>query len=299
MVQLQKILYFSTSNNTQTNLPTPVGSGLTCAGCGNPYKADWTKGKTKFYPYYTCQTKRCPDYGKSIKRADIETGFETILQSMTPSQRLFNTMKVMINNAWEQRKAQIGAIKATLKRDITKLEKEIDEFLNRIVSTQTTSVINIYEKKIAELEHAKLVAEEKLSQATTKNGSKTKSLELSLQILANPWKIWENGTLLHRRMLLRLAFADYLTYCRNEGYRTPKISIPFKVLDDIQSNKCKMVLQERIELSTSSLPMKCSTTELLQQVFRIYQNRIPSAIALMLLQGKTAYLLLCIYLILK
>lgn len=222
----------------------PLRGFVTCAGCGNPYKAGWTKGKTKLYPYYTCQTKKCPDYGKSIKRAEIESGFEAILQSMTPSQKLFVTMKAMINSAWEQRKAQIGAIKATFKRDITKLEKEIDEFLNRIVNTQTASVINVYEKKIAELEKSKLLAEEKLAQTSTQKGSKTKSLELSLQILSIPWKIWENGTLLNRKMLFRLAFLDRLTYCRIGGYKTPKISILFKVLGEIQDNKCKMVRVE-------------------------------------------------------
>jgi len=173
---------------------------------------------------------------------------------MTPSQRLFNTMKIMINSAWDQRKAQIGAIKATLKRDITKLEKETDEFLTRIVSTQTVSVINIYEKKIAELERNKLLAEEKLAQTTSQNGSKSKSLELSLEILANPWKLWASGNLLHQKMLLRLAFTDRLTYCRNEGYRTPKMSIPFKVLGGVCDSKCEMVRVERLELPRLAAP---------------------------------------------
>ena len=167
------------------NKDFPLRGFVACNGCGNPYKAGWTKGKTKTYPYYTCQTKACDDYGKSIKRADIEGEFETILMSMTPSRILFNTMKIMINEAYKQRKAQIGAVKATLKNDIVKLEKEIDGFLNRIVSTQTASVIDIYEKKIAGLERAKLLATEKLEKSTDKNNTKSQSLELSLQTLGN------------------------------------------------------------------------------------------------------------------
>ena len=248
------------------NKDFPLRGFVACNGCGNPYKAGWTKGKTKTYPYYTCQTKRCADYGKSIKRADIEGQFEAILTSITPTPMLFNTLKIMINSAYSQRKAQMSAITATLKQDITKLEKEIDGFLQRIVATQTASVIDIYEKKIAELESNKLLATEKLKQIGTKSSSKGKSLELSLQILSNPWKLWASGNLMHQKMLLRLAFEERLTYCRNEGYRTPKMSIPFKVLRGICNDKCKMVLQERIELSTSSLPMRCSTTELLQLV---------------------------------
>ncbi len=106
------------------NKDFPLRGFVACNGYGNPYKAGWTKGKTKTYPYYTCQTKRCTDYGKSIKRADIEGQFETILKSITPSQALFNTMKRMINEAYKHRKAQMGAITTTLKRDITKLERD-------------------------------------------------------------------------------------------------------------------------------------------------------------------------------
>ena len=248
------------------NKDFPLRGFVACNGCGNPYKAGWTKGKTKTYPYYTCQTKRCADYGKSIKRDDIEGQFEDILTSMMPSKTLFDTMKIMINSAYTQRKAQMSAIKSTLKRDITKLEKEIDEFLKRIVSTQTASVIDIYEKKIAELERSKLLANEKLAKTASKKSSRSQSLELSLQILGNPWKLWGSGNLMLQKTLLRLAFTDRLTYCRNQGYRTPKMSIPFKVLADICNSERKMVLPERIELSTSSLPMRCSTTELRQLV---------------------------------
>lgn len=230
------------------NKDFPLRGFVACNGCGNPYKAGWSKGLTKIYPYYNCQTKSCEDYGKSIRRADIEGPFEEILTSMTPSQTLFNTMKIMINSAYEQRTSQMAAIKTKLKSDIVKLEKEIDEFLNRIVNTQTASIIDTYEKKIAELERNKLLATEKLEQTSIKNNTKGKSLELSLQILENPKKLWGSGNLMLQKTLLRLAFTDRLTYCRKDGYRTPKMSIPFKALANICNDECKMVLQERIEL---------------------------------------------------
>ena len=47
-----------------------------------------------------------------------------------------------------------------------------------------------------------------------------------------------------QKTLLRLAFTDRLTYCRNQGYRTPKMSIPFKVLADICNRERKMVRKE-------------------------------------------------------
>ncbi len=34
-----------------------------------------------------------------------------------------------------------------------------------------------------------------------------------------------------QRTVLRLAFAEQITYARNEGLRTPKTTLPFKVLE--------------------------------------------------------------------
>ena len=59
--------------------------------------------------------------------------------------------------------------------------------------------------------------------------------------LANPCKIWENGGLEYKRMVLRLVFADNLAYTRGIGYRTPKTTIPFKVLEGFSGLKSKMV----------------------------------------------------------
>ncbi len=172
----------------------------------------------------------------------------------------------MVETILEQRRAQFEAIRSSLRREVTKIETSIDEFLNRIVETQNTSVIAAYENKIGQLDRDKYRALEKLEKSNQSKLTKKEFIELPLQFLANPWKLWTSGNLVFQRMVLRLAFAKRLEYTRNEGYRTPKTTIPFKMLRQIQNKNCEMVLQERIELSASSLPMRCSTTELLQLV---------------------------------
>lgn len=41
-------------------------------------------------------------------------------------------------------------------------------------------------------------------------------------------------------MVLRLTFADHLVYCPNEDFRTPEITMPFKMLEGIQKGDCAM-----------------------------------------------------------
>jgi site-specific DNA recombinase len=55
------------------------------------------------------------------------------------------------------------------------------------------------------------------------------SFELALQYLSSPWNIRNNDQVAWQKTVLRLAFAEPIHYCRNQGVRTPNISFPFKV----------------------------------------------------------------------
>lgn len=56
--------------------------------------------------------------------------------------------------------------------------------------------------------------------------------EHSMRFLASPSKIWNLGALEYKKLVLRLTFAEHLVYCPIEGFRTPKTTLPFKVLDE-------------------------------------------------------------------
>ena len=247
----------------------PLRGFVSCGCCSNPMTAAWSKGKTKKYPYYKCQTKTCAEYGKSFPKADVEGRFEDLLKKLTPSQKLTGLVHEALDSILEQRSAQFEAIRTSLQKDLKAVEKTIDDLLDRIVETTNASVITAYESRIAKLEREKLIAVEKLEKTTKPKLKRKEFIELPLLFLSNPWKIWSSGNLTLQKTVLRLLFKEKLQYTRKQGYRTPKTTISFNDLVGICSNKCEMVLQERIELSTSSLPMRCSTTELLQLFLKI------------------------------
>jgi site-specific DNA recombinase len=56
---------------------------------------------------------------------------------------------------------------------------------------------------------------------------------------ANPCKHWHSNRVEDRRAVLELVFAHRLAYARDEGYRTAVISMPFKLLGDIDTSKVK------------------------------------------------------------
>ncbi len=219
----------------------PLRGFVTCNDCCNPLTASWSTSKTgKKHPYYMCFTKGCESYRKSIRRDKLEGEFVALLHDLQPTRNLVSATKAMLRKVWNARITQLQAGFSRLTQDVAKMDKQIDGLLDRIVEAESPSVISAYEARIAKLDKQKLQAQEKLQNPPDFSKGFDELFELSLQILANPWKIWESGRLTLRRTILKLAFAEPVSYCRKTGLRTPKTTLPFKALGDIHRGKCEM-----------------------------------------------------------
>ena len=207
---------------------------VTCGDCGKPLRScDSTSGTGRRYAYYLCHTKTCTSYGKSIPRDQIEGDFEELLKKMHPSEGLLGIVKAMFADAWDQRAKQQGAIKQTMVREVARLDRQIDSFLDKLADTASPHAIRAYERKIETLEREKLMAQSKLAEIAAPRDSAPKKLELALEFLKKPYKLWASGNMEHRRLVLKLAFADRIQYDRFEGARTPQIALSFRALEKI------------------------------------------------------------------
>lgn len=223
------------------HLDFPLRGFVTCGDCEKPLRAGWSKGKRKRYAYYNCQTKGCDSYGKSIRRDDVEGGFVALLKDMRPAAPLFAMVRAMVLDAWNQRSAQADLVRKSMRRDALKIDRQIDGFLEKIVEATSATVVKAYERKIEQLERDRLLAAEKSEKSFKPTVSAEELLEHPLRFLANPCKLWESGETALQKLVLRLAFSEPLPYHRIEGYRTPKMTLPFSMLGGNMTPKEVMV----------------------------------------------------------
>ncbi|MBI1495217.1 recombinase zinc beta ribbon domain-containing protein [Rhodobacteraceae bacterium MYP1-1] len=202
----------------------------TCGDCGSNLRSSWSKGKTKYYPYYLCQSQGCDSYGKSIPRDKIEGAFADVVKTLEPSPKYLVLAKTMFRRAWDARLAQAKDAARSTKRQIADAESQIEALLSRIMQASNDAVIGAYENKITELEKSKVLMAENLAEKASKPKRYEDYLELSLKFLSSPWKIWESGDANLRRIVLRLGFSGGFSYHRIDGARTPQIALPFKAL---------------------------------------------------------------------
>lgn len=210
----------------------PLRGAVTCSCCNEKLTAGWSKGKYKKYPYYFCRNKECERYGKTIPRKKIEDQFETLLAELQPSQSLVKVATVMFNDLWEAQLKQTGEIRKSLIKDMKAIEFKIDQVVDSIVEAKNPRVVKAFENRIEKLEQEKLVLQERQENMDKPTTSMGELLELSLRFLSNPCKIYETGKIELQKLVLKLAFPSHLEYCRENGFRTPKTTLPFKVLGD-------------------------------------------------------------------
>jgi hypothetical protein len=179
-----------------------------------------------------CQTRDCSEYRKSIRAEKIDTGFEAILRSLKPSKQILDIAMSMLKDAWDQRGDQAKQAKAEIKRQHKELDKQQDALVERMVETSNPKVMAALANKITKLDDEKLLLTDKLSQNTKPKGTLGEIIELLRNYLANPWNIYESGTLEVRKTILKTAFATPLAYNRENGYRIPQVSVILDFLEN-------------------------------------------------------------------
>jgi site-specific DNA recombinase len=222
----------------------PMRGYVTCGCCGHPLTANWSKGRTKSYAYYLCRNRDCEMNGKSVARDTIEHAYEDMLRDMVPSPALLNLMVRLFKKRWDEAEASARDTRQAMKREIAALEKLITAAVDKMLASDNEAVIAAYERKVETLERQKLVLAERTARCGTilEDGAKDfdAAFRTAFDFLASPWKVWENGSLEARRIVLNLTLGSHLEYDWNSGLRTAELSLPFKVLDSLKSRNSEM-----------------------------------------------------------
>ncbi len=209
---------------------------VSCGDCGSSLTACWSKGYSKKYPYYLCHDRKCESYGKSIRRDKMEQEFITVINSLQPSKELIAIGADLFKDAWEQFRTHMANQNKNVEKEISKLGKTIDGFLNRIVETDSHNVIKAYEEKITKLETQKLILADKLVQDGQKCKPFDESVRTAVEFLLNPSKLWVLGNMEEKRTVLKLAFGKQLAYSKKTGFRTASPSLPFQIIQGLSSD---------------------------------------------------------------
>ncbi len=236
----------------------PLRNTIACE-CGNSFTSCYSTSRTgRLYPYYICQNRLCKYKGKSIRKEVMEAQFEEVLKKLTPSRPLIDAAEAMFRMIWDHMGASQKYHKAKLAKECADIDKQINDILDRIVDSNSSKVIQAFEKRIDKLEVKKLLLEEKMENLGTPRRPFHAMYRTALQYLSNPYEVWHRGNYAQKRLVQKLTFTDRIGYDRETGYRTPEVSAPFRFLEHLTPRE-KMVPRGGIEPPTRGFSIRCST----------------------------------------
>ncbi|BBD98881.1 recombinase [Sphingobium amiense] len=228
----------------------PMRGVVTCGCCHHPMTSNYSTGRSgKRFPYYVCRHRGCEKFGKSVRREIVEDAFESLLVKLKPSDALFDLFSKLFRKRWDEASGKAKEMKATLRIQAAAADKKIAGLLDRIMASESATVIKRYESEIEILERDKLVIAEKTAKCGTALPDYDATFRTAFDFIGNPWNLWKNGTFEDKRIVLKLTLDTPVVYDWNEGVRTPELSFPFKVLKAVGDQNGELAEREGFEPS--------------------------------------------------
>jgi site-specific DNA recombinase len=212
----------------------PLRNFVECDDCGEAFKACWSKGRSKYHPYYLCQTRGCASYGKSVRRDVLESQFEALLEELRPSATLVRLATMWFEELWHKAVANLGEDKAILLEEVAEVDRQISMVVERIMTSSSNAVIETYERKIEMLELQKRALDEKIANCGRALPDFDDTHRTALKFVSDPKILWKSSHLEDKRAVLKLAFDGRLRYRREHGYRTAKVAEPLRLFSTSQ-----------------------------------------------------------------
>lgn len=227
----------------------PLRGFVNCS-CNAPMTACWSKGRAARYPYYLCQNKECEHKGKSIRRDVMESEFEELLKSLSPSAHVIGAASKIFRKIWEHLVDCASSRKQSLEMKLSAKDREIQKLLDLVVEASIPDVVSAYEQKIKLCKDEQVVIREKIANCGTPLKTFDESYRTAMQFLANPLILWNSERYEHKRAVLKMVFSERLVYVRGKGYRTARNTIPFAALQVVEKGRKKMAPRAGLEPAT-------------------------------------------------
>jgi hypothetical protein len=226
------------------NKEFPLRGFINCV-CGNPLMGCFSTSRSGArHAYYLCQRKGCTEYGKSIRRQVVEDEFERLLTQMTPTPGLIRVAHHMLQDMWDSQASRVRESAKIIKAELAKISQSIEQPVDRVVEANSPALVETYEKRIQALDRKRALLVDEQANPRGSRGSFDELFRTALDYLANPQKLWVSDRIEDKRAVLKLTFADRLTYARNEGFRTAIPTLPFSMLDTLKGPEMGIVPEE-------------------------------------------------------
>lgn len=199
----------------------PLRWFVKCGECNTPLTAGWSKGRSKKYPYYYCNSGK--HKSPSIPKEDFENEFISYLESLTPKLEFVKLFSEIVK---EKYKGKIKIYEKQQKLNKRKV-KDVKYMISKLTNGHMRGIYsdNVYKQEYEKLENDLEVAKTVLAESKLDKLDIDSMTALMEKFLSNLAKPWGNGTLEQKQIIFGSIFPENLHF-DSEGFRTATLA-PF------------------------------------------------------------------------
>ncbi len=211
------------------NIEFPLRRIVNCAVCGKKMtgSSNRSKNPNKYYPHYTCNNKECSASPKNITKSKVEKEYFEMLQNIKVEKEIIEMAAVIVPRLWQQKINDMEVNKTATEKEIKDIEKQIEQFIDLIPSTRSESVKTRVETKIDALDQQ--VIELKRGLKNKKEPCLNEAISLTKRFLGTPAVTWKKSDREKKMMVHNMIFEENPEYSANNGFGTPKLTLPFYI----------------------------------------------------------------------
>lgn len=185
----------------------------------------WAKGRKARYPYYECKNKQCSLRGQTIKKSEIEKGYDALLAGYTAKPELVTLAAEMFEDVWKKEFGEVAQKQKAVSGQKAKIEEDVALLTDKIAKAPDGSVLEEQlakrlEEKACEL---KRLDSDHLGKIDWSVPYRTAAEEV-LGTLKSPLNMWHCAHIDQKKELFFFFFDERLVYERQKGYRTAHLS---------------------------------------------------------------------------
>ena len=212
--------------------------GIKCSECERNISGGKTKGKTKYYDYYSCPNGECRKRA-SIKKVDLENDFTKFLEELTPDNNFFDVLKEAIKLAHKNELSSITTIERKLNSKIAELEDKRGKLLNLVLNGKM--IEEDFAPPDANFKSQIVGLKKELSELSSPELSVDNVVDSGVEFLKHLPENWKSLDVKDLRVLRTLLFPENVSY-HYPNIKTLEAACIYKVRSEFMCDKTHQVM---------------------------------------------------------
>mgnify|MGYP000085335388 CR=1 FL=1 len=233
----------------------PLKGDLLCSQCKSTLVYSKSKGRSKKYPYYRCNTSKedCDTSPKNIPTGVVHKQFVKLLEETAAEPQVLKLADIVLGDVYKTMSDQLMGIQQTQEATIKNLTEKRDKLIKKLIHSENVNVVKGLENEVNKIDT-------EINELGTLKADKgdLKGFKLQgIKMLENPKDCWLRADYQEKKLVYDFIFDGPLEI-RNGQIGTAPYSLPYRLLSNRVIKKESMVELGGIEPPTSCVPRKRS-----------------------------------------